>query len=575
MHYRPFEEIDWCTLVEAEEVVLVLTPVFLREMDQHKDHKRGVLQTRARRMSSWLGELRRSKRWIIRHNVRVEVSSREPELDIDMAAHGLEPSVNDDKIVACMLRDAKNAPGMVLVCVTSDNTLSFKVEAAGFEAMSPPETMRLADELDPSEQEKRQLQKELAALRRRMDPEPNLGLHFEGGDDSFLVELRGLRAQTSDEIDRELAVTREGLELHATIHRSILLRPPSAKAIDRYLEELRAWMVGATKLALKHARTFDVRLQLVNQGLGNATDIEIDLTLPDIAFAARSRKLPEIADRPKEPQPEDPYAFPRVASFAAGGHRGFQQPPSGENLRRPGKAPVHDPATVLPGVVRARATARKLRHRLSNPCGLNSEHPDGHPACLYPRQRRTDQLLGRACTRRRGRGRGEGRRVMSRWLLPSGGTPEQRNGTTPDAGRRICGYLGESQAPALKLVSGMHCRARSALPVAASETRLALRRACAPVRSGYRGRVPKYVRRARQALDCPEGWQSAPCSRLLQRRQGKSERTTKRACTPTRPARGSKETHTHAFVFEPSEGLAPRSLGGGHSPPSGPIRREH
>jgi hypothetical protein len=138
MHYRPFKEIDWRKLLGADEVVLVITPVFLREVDEHKNHKRGALQQRARRMNTWLAELRRTKSWEIRPGVRVEVNTREPELDVDFAARGLQPSVNDDKIVACMVRDAVVHAGVPFVCVTSDNALGYKVDGAGIHAASTP-----------------------------------------------------------------------------------------------------------------------------------------------------------------------------------------------------------------------------------------------------------------------------------------------------------------------------------------------------------------------------------------------------------------------------------------------------
>jgi predicted ribonuclease YlaK len=181
MHYRPFKEIDWCKLVGADDVVLVITPVFLREVDEHKDHKRGALQRRARRMNSWLGELRKTKSWEIRPGVRVEVNTREPELDVDFAAHGLQPSVNDDKIVGCMVRDAVVHPGVPLVCVTSDNALGYKVDGAGFEVVEPPEDVRLPDEPDQAEREKRELQKQIIELKKRVEPEPDLSLRFDGG----------------------------------------------------------------------------------------------------------------------------------------------------------------------------------------------------------------------------------------------------------------------------------------------------------------------------------------------------------------------------------------------------------
>lgn len=318
MHYRPFEEIDWCTLLGADEVVLVITPVFCREVNDHKDRHRGTLQQRARRMSHWLGELRKTKNSPIRPGVRVEVNTREPEVDVDFAAHGLEPSVNDDKIVACMVRDAGAHPGVPLVCVTPDLGLSYKVEGAGFEAVEPPDDLRLPDEPDPAEREKRDLQKQIVELKKRLDHEPDLALRFDGDDEHVAsIKLSGLEAPTKENIDEEIEAERAGLQLRHRFGSAIMKRPPSEQAVERYLEELRAWMRESTKVAIKHAHTFDLRLVLVNAGLGNANGIEIDLTFPNNVFVAETRKLPEIAKRPTAPEPEDVFSLLTLAKFAA------------------------------------------------------------------------------------------------------------------------------------------------------------------------------------------------------------------------------------------------------------------
>lgn len=313
MHYRPFEDIDWCKLLGADQVVLVITPVFLREIDEHKDHKRGALQQRARRMNTWLADLRRTKNWTIRTGVRVEVNAREPERDLDFAAHGLEPSINDDKIVACMLRDAKTAPDTPLVCVTSDNALGFKADAAGFEVVAPPDEMRVAEEPDQAEREKRQLQQKLVELQKRIEPAPDLAVHFVGGEDHVTVNLSGLEEPAEEDFDEEIEAERSGLDMR---HRFLPLtthRPPKAKAVERYLQDLRAWMVKHKRGAIMRAHTFDLELMLANAGIGNASDIEIDLTFPDAVFAAETRTLPDVEERPTPPKPEDVYSALTIA----------------------------------------------------------------------------------------------------------------------------------------------------------------------------------------------------------------------------------------------------------------------
>ncbi|MCA9584491.1 MAG: hypothetical protein KC657_03950 [Myxococcales bacterium] len=303
LHYRPFEEIDWCAAAGADEVVLVITPVLLREINDKKDQGRGQLQQRARRVSSWIGDLRRTKAWDIRDRVRVQVDAREPEPDL-FTEHGLEPSVADDRIVACILRDRRKDPQVPLVCVTSDNTLAFKAEAAGIDVIDPPGP-RLADEPDATELENRELKKKLLELEKRSNPTPDLSLGFVGVPGHLLVSLRRLEEPTEEDLDEELAAERMSLELRYKVSSTLLYRPPHPQKVDRYLSRLREWMVDHTKAAIVRAHTFDVDLVLANDGTGNANDIEIDLTFPSAIFVGEKRRLPEVKERPSAPEPEE------------------------------------------------------------------------------------------------------------------------------------------------------------------------------------------------------------------------------------------------------------------------------
>jgi hypothetical protein len=61
----------------------------------------------------------------------------------------------------------------------------------------------------------------------------------------------------------------------------------------------------------------------VNAGIGNAKELEIDLTFPDNVFVAETRKLPEVQKRPTPPEPEDVDSLLTLAKLAT-------TPPSAE-----------------------------------------------------------------------------------------------------------------------------------------------------------------------------------------------------------------------------------------------------
>ena len=46
-HYRAFDELTWPTLLKAESVILVVAPVTLSELNDHKDGNDARLRKRA------------------------------------------------------------------------------------------------------------------------------------------------------------------------------------------------------------------------------------------------------------------------------------------------------------------------------------------------------------------------------------------------------------------------------------------------------------------------------------------------------------------------------------------------
>ena len=180
LHYRPFTEIDRYALAGADEVELVINVIFLRELDHHKNHARRTLQNRARRVVGWLGSIRRGVSEV-RPGVRVLFELADPELELNLASYGLVATVNDDKFLACILRDRTKYPGMNLICVTADIALAVKAEGLGVQVVKPPDECKLAEEPDEAQMEIRALRKQIVELASRAAPAPDLIVAFAGG----------------------------------------------------------------------------------------------------------------------------------------------------------------------------------------------------------------------------------------------------------------------------------------------------------------------------------------------------------------------------------------------------------
>lgn len=310
LHYKAFSEIDWCSLVGADEVEIVITAVFLREIDELKDRARGAVQKRARNVSSWLADLRKSGASQIRPRVRVVVDSAEPEAAVDFAKLGLVPTINDDRFLACLIRDRDKLPDAELVCVTADNPLAFKCDGRAIQVVEPSKEDRLADEPDEQEKENRELRRKLEQFENAV---PDLQLCWPDGNNFTTVSLVAVEPLADQEIENYVDEESDEMTTPEPTLLAVGLKPPSEKARTEYLKKLTEWLREQSAVQVKRGLTFDIGIILSNKGRGNATEIDIDLVFPRAVRIGENREMPELAKRPKRPKAKGLFDVPEFS----------------------------------------------------------------------------------------------------------------------------------------------------------------------------------------------------------------------------------------------------------------------
>ena len=101
LHFKRANEIDWCALTGSREAVLIITPVFLRELEEEKVHnKLARLRERAAGTIRWLEQLLTADNNVksIRKNVTLSASPYEPTLNF--LEHRLSERIADDQLIA-------------------------------------------------------------------------------------------------------------------------------------------------------------------------------------------------------------------------------------------------------------------------------------------------------------------------------------------------------------------------------------------------------------------------------------------------------------------------------------------
>lgn len=195
LHYAMLDEIDWPRLIDAKEVLLIIPPAVIKNLDAQKTAaSQRRLHERARAVIKKLAEYEaQDAEFEIRPHTRLEFVRTEPQ--IDFAKYGLRREVDDDWLLASLLEFRSGHPEVVPLLVTADLGLKLKARHHGFESSSLPDNLRLADELDPSEKRIRELELAKAALEAAL---PNLRLTFAGGLGHHEAQLPAAPSPTID-----------------------------------------------------------------------------------------------------------------------------------------------------------------------------------------------------------------------------------------------------------------------------------------------------------------------------------------------------------------------------------------
>jgi hypothetical protein len=285
LHFKRADQIDWLALLNCNKAVIHITPVLVRELETQKVHNKSPkLRERANATIRWLAQLSRGFEQVeIRPAVELLFIRRSPT--IDYGALHLRRDISDDEFIAHAI-EYRNNHDVELVIVTNDYGLGLKAPAHDIPTVSPNPEDKLADDLDESQKEIARLKKTLAQLQART---PQLVLTFRDGK----------------------------IQSEETIKRIFTREPPSSpydylppgKYTEQQMENAKRRANYEKVIHAYHNLTnayIPVRLTLQNSGKAQATDIHIDLKVPEIVTPYA--EYPQYPNR--EPQTSEDSVTP-------------------------------------------------------------------------------------------------------------------------------------------------------------------------------------------------------------------------------------------------------------------------
>lgn len=331
LHYQPFDQIKWFEVLGSTNVVLVATPVVIRELDEHKyQHRNSAIRDRARAALKKIEQVDLEEATASLPDGIGLKSAKEPAIDFQQ--YGLRVETNDDHLIASCLAHLEAEPETDIVLVSSDTGPRLKARKHEIKTVTLPEKYKLQSAIDPIEKENKQLQRRIQQLENRF---PKLELAFADRANQLRVTLPLPLAVLEEEIQQQMETIKrrhskrqdipkdEPQKARSPLEDFILSQSPISKAIgdptqpspkeierynsalDKFYEKYERYLREYSVNVNLQRRTIRLDIYLFNYGTAPAEDIDVFLHFPD------SFDLYDEDDRPQTPEAPEPPRPPR------------------------------------------------------------------------------------------------------------------------------------------------------------------------------------------------------------------------------------------------------------------------
>ena len=204
--YVNLDQIKWDEELKARQVLIVLTPVVIRELNSHKDG--GTRPARSDRAATTIRNLNRflesansDEKAVLRPGVELLFEHQDPLIQSPR-----NPAVADDQLVENVLLYRQENPETRVLLMTSDVGLKIKARAYDVETFTPQEKYKPPPSEDPRDRKIKVLE---AQIEQYKNVQPNI--------EAFLVDKNGLPAQeivvNSNALENEYEVDDFGYDI--------------------------------------------------------------------------------------------------------------------------------------------------------------------------------------------------------------------------------------------------------------------------------------------------------------------------------------------------------------------------
>jgi predicted nucleic acid-binding protein len=306
MHFQDYEQIPWKEFVDStEDLVLVVAPVVIQELDKHKRNPNSKLAMRARKL---LHKIEDSLDKENGANLKVLTIDKTPSEET-FHVNALQRSEQDDRLIASMLefQQGKDREDRVIL-VSDDLGIRLKLRRFPIKQLQLPENLLLPNQRSEEEALISAMKKEILDLKSRI---PVVSLTFEDGT-LFKTFARDKPLRDRDEVVSQLLTKQKQTYPYLGFTARYENQPTSflqdfislSKAqVDDYNDQLRTYFSEFERYLLTEyerasvsRNSIRISLLLSNTGTEPANDLDIALHFPD-GFEL----LDDLPNKAKEP----------------------------------------------------------------------------------------------------------------------------------------------------------------------------------------------------------------------------------------------------------------------------------
>lgn len=318
LHFRRVDEIDWASLTPGRTPILLVPPILLRELEEHKTHHPvPKIRQRAQATLAWFVELLEGPRPIVlKSGVELRFLPHEPMLDF--SEHRLSQRLADDELIASALEQHSEL-GDEVVIATADAPLRVKLHSRPVSALPLPDSLRLPPAKSAQERELDRLKRENDALRSKM---PALRLHFSDGSDVLQTQIDAPREpiKSPDEVSQKFPIFDRVADAQTHLRKIVPdIRMYSINDLTRYNRTVESYLSiykqyhQAWRQAYEFwGRAIRVKLLLSNDGRAPANNIDVKLQLPAGVRAMFPNQGARWPNAPTEPSFHFGYNMPSL-----------------------------------------------------------------------------------------------------------------------------------------------------------------------------------------------------------------------------------------------------------------------